>query len=760
MLKEEKQKHHFLLYSTILALSVYLGWRLFFTLPFQYGWVSLFFGIVLFLSEASAMVEVIVQYINVAKRAVPSLPVIPKQWYPDVDILITTHNEPTSLLFKTANAAKYLDYPDPSKVHVYLCDDSMRPDVKEFAQEIDIGYIGLSGNKHAKAGNLNHAMANTSSPLVVTVDADMILRHEFLMKTVPYFFLPRLKQNKAGEWLERPKEEVDPGYNIGFIQTPQSFYNPDLFQYNLHQEMDLPNEQDFFFQDINVGRNATNSAIYAGSNTVLSRQALEDAGGFATETVTEDFETGMNIQSAGYTTYAVPIVLAHGMAPLTIKSLLSQRKRWARGCIQSIKKARIFTSKSINFSRKLSYLLTATYWWSFFRRMVYILSPLLFVFAGIRVVNASVLSILIVWVPTHLVYRQTLNKLAGDKRNQHWSNVFDTIMCPFLVLPVLLETLGFKQRKFVVTKKTRSHVSSAQSVLYAVPHILLLALCILAVVRCVLLAVVGGWYLYTVIVFWLAVNAKNLLFSIIFMLGRKNYREQERFYVTIPVRVEPEARNFAAMTTDISEGGLALTLKRPEFLPDDEAVTLNPYTERYNAVLSGMVVSVTQMADSRWKYSFQTRPKDQDSKNEYFQIVYDRQHTLATKLNVSKTPVTVIRQNIHVRRTSLKTYSRKLPRISLNLPVVFQCGASATLVDYDYKYMALDHFAPGENAQPDGRLAFSPAPGLTLRLKPAPTQDFSRHPQQRIYEVEDYKAVSLDPRLNEFIDRAMLESKR
>ncbi len=321
MLRREKQKHHFLLYGTILALSIYLGWRLFFTLPFRYGWVALLFGILLFLSEAVAMVEVIVQYINVAKRSVPSLPVIPTEWYPDVDILITTHNEPTSLLFKTANAAKYLDYPEPSKVHIYLCDDSMRLEVEEFAHEIGVGYIGLSNNKHAKAGNLNNAMANTSSPLVVTVDADMILRHEFLIKTVPYFFLPRLKQNEAGEWVERPQEEVDPAYKIGFIQTPQSFYNPDLFQYNLHQEMDIPNEQDFFFQDINVGRNASNSAIYAGSNTVLSRQALADAGGFATETVTEDFETGMNIQSAGYATYAVPIVLAHGMAPLTIKSL-------------------------------------------------------------------------------------------------------------------------------------------------------------------------------------------------------------------------------------------------------------------------------------------------------------------------------------------------------------------------------------------------------------------------------------------------------
>ncbi len=759
MQKKEQKNRKFLLYITVLALSIYLGWRLFFTLPVYYGWLSIVFGILLFLSEAIAMLEVIVQYINVSKYCVPPLPVIPEAWYPDVDVLVATHNEPVSLLFKTVNAAKYLDYPQPSKVHIYVCDDGMRPEVAEFAREMDVGYIGFSDNKHAKAGNLNNAMANTVSPLVVTVDADMILRHEFLLKTVPYFFLPKLKQDKAGTWLERTPEESDPAYKIGFIQTPQSFYNPDLFQYNLYQEMDLPNEQDFFFQDINVGRNASNSAIYAGSNTVLSRQALEEAGGFATETVTEDFETGMKIQSAGYTTYAVPSVLAHGMAPLTIKSLLSQRKRWARGCIQSIRKAKIVTSKSINFAQKLSYILTATYWWSFFRRLIYIISPLLFVLLGIRVVDATVWSILIVWVPTHLIYRQALKKLSGDRRNQHWSNVFDTILCPFLVLPVLLETLGIKQRKFVITKKTRDHVNRSQSVLYAIPHMLLLALCILAVVRCVLLAINGAWLGYSILLFWLAVNIKNLLFSVIFMLGRKNYREYERFFVSLPVRVAPETRNLPAMTTDISEGGLALTFARPEFLPDDEAVSLNPYTEKYSAMLSGLVMSVTRLKNGRWKYSFKAWPQSQDSKNEYFQIVYDRQHTLATKLNVSKTPVAVIRQNIHARSVNLKTYSRKLPRISLNMPVVFQCGAAGTLVSYDYKYMVIDHFTPGGDTQPDGRLRFSPAPGLELGLKPVSLRDLSRHPRQRVYEVDAYKEVSLDARLGDFVDRAIRESE-
>ena len=36
-------------------------------------------------------------------------------------------------------------------------------------------------------------------------------------------------------------------------------------------------------------RNANNAVAYTGSNTVIARQALEEIGGFPTDTITEDF---------------------------------------------------------------------------------------------------------------------------------------------------------------------------------------------------------------------------------------------------------------------------------------------------------------------------------------------------------------------------------------------------------------------------------------------------------------------------------------
>ncbi len=116
-----------------------------------------------------------------------------------LDVLIATHSEEAGLLFKTVNGCKHMAYPDKSKVHIYLCDDNDRPEIAKLAHDMGIGYFGLSDNKLAKAGNLNHALSKTDSPLVVTFDADMIPRSNFLMETIPYFSLPEMILDH-GEW--------------------------------------------------------------------------------------------------------------------------------------------------------------------------------------------------------------------------------------------------------------------------------------------------------------------------------------------------------------------------------------------------------------------------------------------------------------------------------------------------------------------------------------------------------------------------------
>ena len=407
----------------VVLLLIYLLWRAIFTIPMpaQYGWVAFICGVGLLLAEAFSVYEAILSYVDLNLAYQPEMPVIPDEMFPEVDVMIATHNEEVDLLFKTANACRMLQYPDKSKVHVWICDDGNRKEVEELANRLGVGYIGLADNKFAKAGNLNNALSKTHAPLIATFDADMIPNSEFLLETVPYFFLPVMKKNKDGVWVKKEANEIDSKEKIGFIQTPQSFYNPDLFQYNLYSSNNIPNEQDYFFRQVNLGKNRTNSSIYAGSNTVISREALDEVGGIATGTITEDFETGLLIESKGYRCYAIDKLLAKGLAPISIPALIKQRERWARGCIYSLRRIRLWFNPNIKFSLKLSYWACRLYWQSFTRRLFYIFAPLLFAILGIPVVVCGLKEILLIWLPAYLIYTYTLKKISGDIRNTRWT---------------------------------------------------------------------------------------------------------------------------------------------------------------------------------------------------------------------------------------------------------------------------------------------------------------------------------------------------
>jgi len=697
----------------------------------------------LWVSEFFSGFESVEQYLNMANLKEPELPDIPESWYPEVDVLVITHNEDRDIIFKTANACQHLDYPDHSKIKIYICDDTDRPEMKALAKEMGLGYLGFSGSQHAKAGNMNHAISQTSSPLIATFDADMIPLSSFLMDMVPFFFLPKMKKNDDGIWVEREESEIDPDEKIGFIQAPQSFYNTDLFQYNLYSENRIPNEQDYFFREINIGRNRSNSALFVGSNAVFSRQALADAGGVAINTITEDFETGIRIQSAGYITYALSKTLAHGMAPHTISGLIKQRDRWARGCIQSLRNVRPFFKKKLSLAAKISYFSCVVYWWTFMRRFIYIIVPIVAVIFNVRIVDCTLLQLLIFWLPYYLLINQSLKVLSGNIRSQHWNNLFDTILFPYLVMPVILETLGFTKKKFVVTSKKRKEPGSASPVHYALPHAFLLAASLIALVMCLIQLIETSTLYNIIIIFWLIHNIKNLFFSICFMLGRDNARKADRFDASEQVEIEYQGQIYKGTTTNISETGLAVTLDFPIYLPDDEKIKIrvkglphdslpsnrsNPENNQdapgennlagHNKYLAELICVVKHVDaienNKKWSYSFHIAEMDEKSRKKYCQIVFDRENTLPRSINRKYTLYDDVKNNVEHR--IIDTYeraSRLLPRIQVGLNQKLENGVEVTVDNFNYKYawVKMDTMSAPEH------LNLTVAPGVVLELK-------------------------------------------
>lgn len=685
MYKRFNSKHTYLMIASVITSFIYIGWRILFTIPINYGLISLIAGSALVIAETIGVIEAFSHYKNMSHAVTPEKPEIPIELYPEVDVLIATHSESTQVLYKTINGCIHMKYPHRGRVHIYLCDDSNRPEMEALAKQMGIHYFGVVDNKFAKAGNLNHALARTTSPLIVTFDADMIPTHDFLLETVPYFFLPKMIQDEDGVWRVRTDKEIDPNYKIGFIQTPQSFYNADLFQFNLFAEKNIPNEQDYFFREINVGRNRTNSAIYAGSNTVIAREALEQVGGIRTGTITEDFATGIDIQSNGYTCYAIPNILAHGLAPNDFKSLIKQRQRWGRGCIQTLRSFKFLFGK-VPIRTKLSYVSCFLYWWTFLRRFIYIMSPILFVVFGIVVVDCSLWELICIWLPSYIIYNQALKVLSGNIRNQKWSNIVDTIIFPYMIMPILLETLGIKLKKFAVTSKEKVTSRNAE-IRYAIPHMILFGASLIGLFRCIRDMIdsqsIGG----IVILYWLVVNLYFLAMSIIFMIGRINFRHSERFYSNVDATISlPKGEYLGGSTYDLSEGGLSMLLDSPVYIPYDCAVKLEVNYLDYHAMLDVYVVHVVQMR-SRWKYSFRISEITEENKRQYYQIVFDRNHTLP--VSISSGVVKDIMSAVKGYRQSKVMSNRKLPRIPLNMPITTIDGRVCTLIEYNYEYLLL-----------------------------------------------------------------------
>lgn len=540
-----------ILYCLALILSaIYLIWRIGWTIPWEQRFWVLLYAIVLWVCEVisnlTAYITIIFRMLPPKKKMQMDLHHVLDTWQvPDVDVLIATHNEDRELLEKTVNGATYMNYPK-DKLHIYICDDGNRSEIKGLADQYGVGYIGLENNHEAKSGNLNHALSLLTSPLFVDFDSDMIPYTNFLQETVPYF-----QQN----WLDY-KNDPDNTQPLGYVQTPQSFYENDIFQYNLFSERIVANEQDFFSRDVNVLYGQHGYTIFTGSNALFLRQAVDKVGGFPTKTLTEDFELGARVNIAGYSSFSTTEPQSAGTTPLDLKGVIKQRSRWGRGVIQSCRNLHIFLNSKIAWTHKVILANAYFYWWSFFRRLIYIAAPILFAVWKIQVVDTNFWLLLLMWAPGYALLHTVLGDSSSRIRNERWGEVQETFFAPYLFLPVILQTMHIKKHSFQVTQK--SYQRNWLDRVYLLPHLAMWLLTTYAIIK----FNYGKWgseILYgAVITFWLLMHWINLSFAVFIAMGRQVFRQQTRF----PRKIAGTIKGAGEMETiDISDTGLSFQLR-------------------------------------------------------------------------------------------------------------------------------------------------------------------------------------------------------
>ena len=93
------------------------------------------------------------------------------EFLPTVDVFLPTYSEPVELLRRTIVGCQAMDYP---KKTIWLLDDTRRPEMRKLAEELGCRYLDRPDNRHAKAGNLNHALQHSEGELIVFFDADFV----------------------------------------------------------------------------------------------------------------------------------------------------------------------------------------------------------------------------------------------------------------------------------------------------------------------------------------------------------------------------------------------------------------------------------------------------------------------------------------------------------------------------------------------------------------------------------------------------------
>ncbi|WP_313485925.1 UDP-forming cellulose synthase catalytic subunit [Pseudescherichia sp.] len=512
-------------------------------------------GIGLFLADLYVWVMLLLNYLQTIwplKREIVPLPDDMSLW-PTVDVYVPTYNESLDVVRDTVLAAQCIDYPR-DKMKIYILDDGKRSEFAMFAADVGVGYITRNDNSHAKAGNLNHAMKLTNGELICVFDCDHVATRIFLQATV-------------GGFLKDPK--------LALVQTPHFFYSPDPFERNLSVGRNIPNEGMLFYGPIQRGNDNWNATFFCGSCAVIRRSALEEIGGFAVETVTEDAHTALKMQRLGWGSAFIDIPLAAGLATERLVLHIIQRTRWARGMTQIFRLDNPLFGRGLTFQQRLCYLSAMLYYQFAIPRIIFLTAPLAYLLFNLNIIYSSA-SLVFAYALPHLFLSIYLNsRLNGRYRYSFWGEIYDLVLAFHIVLPTVVTMLFPKRGKFNVTDKGGLLNVGYFDFSVVRPHLVIAFLLIVAVVWGIVRAFAYDHFAVDPKV--IALNVGWGLYSLIFLLAAiavaretRQTRKTIRIDVKIPALIHyASGISSRSETADLSMGGCRVAVPDSRHLTDE-----------------------------------------------------------------------------------------------------------------------------------------------------------------------------------------------
>ena len=187
----------------------------------------------------------------------------------------------------------------------------------------DIRYMHRVDRTGYKAGALEAGLAESTGEFIAIFDADFIPPSDFLKRTLPYFATDS---------------------RIGMVQARWGHINQD---YSLLTKIQAILLDGHFILEHGGRSRGGRFFNFNGTAGVWRRHAIDDAGGWQHDTLTEDLDLSYRAQLRGWQFVFVPGVIAPAEVPVEMNAFKSQQHRWAKGSIQTCRKLlpRILRSK-------------------------------------------------------------------------------------------------------------------------------------------------------------------------------------------------------------------------------------------------------------------------------------------------------------------------------------------------------------------------------------------------------------------------------
>lgn len=497
--------------------------------------------------------------------------VIEQSYLPSVDILIPTYNESAFILRRTIIGCQALDY-EPKKI--YVLDDTNRQDIKKLANQLGCGYIARPDHYHAKAGNLNHAIPRTNGELIVVFDADFIPTKNFLQRTVGFFQNP----------------------TIALVQTPQSFYNPDPIAYNLGLEKELIAEEEVFYRQIQLMKDGAKSVVCAGTSFVVRRSALQEVNGFVTESLSEDYFTGIRLAAKGYEIVYLPEKLSAGLAAESMSVHLIQRLRWGRGTLQAFFiPSNPLTISGLTLKQRLGHLEGLLNWFGSFPKILFLLTPLLLTFLNIHPFKVSSQAFIYTWLPFFLVQITTFSWLNFRSRSIFVSEISNLVHCFPLAINTLYTLIFPFKTGFNVTPKGIARNQFYFHWKLALPLIILLGATVTALVMNLILSPCLAKNTLNLGLVWNSYNTIMLSLAILSLIDRPKPNPYEELDVKHQTSLEQDNYQAFGVTQKLSEGGAWIELNNPIYFSYFSTTKpINITFKDINLTLSANLQTVTE----------------------------------------------------------------------------------------------------------------------------------------------------------------------